>query len=75
LWGLGEALVAELEGLHGPPFELGEAYQRGIDSGQEIRAVLIGGTRDVTAPADLVIENFAYLSADAPTPGRANSVG
>jgi dTDP-glucose pyrophosphorylase len=62
LWGLGEALVATLEGLSGPPFELGEAYQRAIDAGREVRAVLIGGTRDVTSPEDLVVENFAYLS-------------
>jgi glucose-1-phosphate thymidylyltransferase len=62
LWGLGEALLPDLEGLRGPPFELGEAYQRAVDAGREIRAVLIGGTRDVTSPADLVVENFAYLS-------------
>jgi NDP-sugar pyrophosphorylase family protein len=62
LWGLGEALVAELEDLPGPPYELGDAYQRAIDAGAEIRAILIGGTRDVTAVADLVVENFPYLS-------------
>jgi NDP-sugar pyrophosphorylase family protein len=62
LWGLGEALVAELEDLPGPPYELGDAYQRAIDAGAEIRAFLIGGTRDVTAVADLVVENFPYLS-------------
>jgi dTDP-glucose pyrophosphorylase len=66
LWGLGEALVPELEGLHGPPFELGEAYQNAIDAGREVHAVLIGGTRDVTAPADLIVENFVYL-ADEPS--------
>jgi NDP-sugar pyrophosphorylase family protein len=62
LWGLGETLVSRLEGLSGPPYELGEAYQRAIDAGEEVRAVLIGGTRDVTSPADLVLENFPYLS-------------
>jgi len=62
LWGLGETLVAGLEGLSGPPYELSQAYQRAIDAGQEVRAVLIGGTRDVTLPADLVLENFPYLS-------------
>jgi NDP-sugar pyrophosphorylase family protein len=62
LWGLGDALVAELEGLPGPPYELGDAYQRAIDAGAEIRAILIGGTRDVTAVADLVVENFPYLA-------------
>jgi NDP-sugar pyrophosphorylase family protein len=62
LWGLGDALVAELEGLQGPPYELGVAYQRAIDAGAEVRAILIGGTRDVTTVADLVVENFPYLS-------------
>jgi glucose-1-phosphate thymidylyltransferase len=61
LWGFAEALVRELEGLPGPPFELGAAYQRAIDAGAEVRAVLIGGSRDLTAPADLVLENFRYL--------------
>jgi NDP-sugar pyrophosphorylase family protein len=62
LWGLGEALVSELADLPGPPYELGDAYQRAIDAGTEVRAILIGGTRDVTAVADLVVENFPYLS-------------
>ena len=62
LWGLGEALVPALEGLSGPPYELGEAYQRAIAAGREVRAVLIGGTRDVTSPDDLVVENFPYLA-------------
>jgi NDP-sugar pyrophosphorylase family protein len=62
LWGLGDTLVAELEGLPGPPYELGAAYQGAIDAGAEVRAILIGGTRDVTAVADLVVENFPYLS-------------
>ena len=62
LWGLGEDLVRELEGLPGPPFELADAYQRAIDAGAQIKAFLIGGTRDVTAPEDLVVENFPYLA-------------
>jgi len=62
LWGLGEALAAQLADLPGPPYELGNAYQRAIDAGAEVRAILIGGTRDVTAVADLVVENFPYLS-------------
>jgi glucose-1-phosphate thymidylyltransferase len=61
LWGLGQALVRELEGLQGPPFELADAYQHAIDAGTQIRAVLIGDTRDVTSPEDLVVENFPYL--------------
>jgi NDP-sugar pyrophosphorylase family protein len=62
LWGLGEAFVAELEDLPGPPYELSDAYERAIDAGAEVRAILIGGTRDVTSVADLVVENFPYLS-------------
>jgi dTDP-glucose pyrophosphorylase len=61
LWGLGEALVARLEDLPGPPYALGDAYQRAIDAGAQVRAILIGGTRDITAPEDLAAENFPYL--------------
>jgi glucose-1-phosphate thymidylyltransferase len=61
LWGLGQALAGGLEGLPGPPFELGDAYQRAIDAGTAVKAILIGETRDLTAPADLVAENFPYL--------------
>jgi NDP-sugar pyrophosphorylase family protein len=61
LWGLGPAVEPFLAGLTGPPFELGEAYQRAIDAGLEVTAVEIGRTRDLTRPVDLVIENFPYL--------------
>jgi NDP-sugar pyrophosphorylase family protein len=61
LWYLGEPVVQELDGLPGPPFELKEAFHRAIEEGNEIRAVAIGPTRDVTDPLDLVRENFSYL--------------
>jgi NDP-sugar pyrophosphorylase family protein len=61
LWGLGAELLAYLEDLPGPPFELAEAYQRAIDAGVTIVAVEIGRTRDLTDPLDLVRENFRYL--------------
>jgi NDP-sugar pyrophosphorylase family protein len=61
LWLLGAAVVERLEGLSGPPFELLEAFRRALDAGHEIRAVAIGGTRDLTDPLDLVRENFPYL--------------
>jgi NDP-sugar pyrophosphorylase family protein len=61
LWGLGIDLVAYLEGLAGPPFELLEAYQRGIDAGVRVSAFEVGPTRDLTDPLDLVKENFDYL--------------
>jgi dTDP-glucose pyrophosphorylase len=61
LWGLRPDLVAYLEGLAGPPFELLEAYQRAIDAGLRVSAFEVGATRDLTDPLDLVKENFAYL--------------
>ncbi len=71
LWVLGEPVLRELGGLFpsdklslgasGPPFELATALQRAVDAGAEIRAVPIGGTRDLTDPLDLVVENFPYL--------------
>jgi NDP-sugar pyrophosphorylase family protein len=61
LWLLGESALRELDGLPGPPFELAEAMQRVVENGEEIRAVPIGRTRDLTDPLDLVTENFPYL--------------
>ena len=61
LWGLGIELVAYLEGLAGPPFELLEAYQRAIGAGVRVSAFEVGPTRDLTDPLDLVKENFDYL--------------
>jgi NDP-sugar pyrophosphorylase family protein len=63
LWALGPPLAPYLEGLDGPPFELAQAYERGLADGLEIRAVGIGETRDLTCPADLVRENFPYLGS------------
>ena len=62
LWGLGPELIAYLEGLGGPPFELLEAYQRAIEDGLRVSAFEIEPTRDLTDPLDLVKENFPYLS-------------
>jgi NDP-sugar pyrophosphorylase family protein len=61
LWVLGPALVAFLDGLSGPPYELRDAYQRAIDAGLAVAAVEIGTTRDLTDPLDLMRENFPYL--------------
>jgi NDP-sugar pyrophosphorylase family protein len=44
-----------------PPFELATVFQQAIDAGEEVAAVEIGKTRDLTAPQDLVEENFPYL--------------
>jgi NDP-sugar pyrophosphorylase family protein len=51
----------DLDSLAGPPYELAAAFQRAIDAGKRIAAVEIGPTRDLTEPADLVLENFPYL--------------
>jgi hypothetical protein len=59
LWGLTHKIA--LDELPGPPFELAEAFQRAIDAGKPIVAIEIGRTRHLTAPDDLVRENFPYL--------------
>ncbi|MDQ3876397.1 MAG: hypothetical protein M3322_12790, partial [Actinomycetota bacterium] len=61
LWILGAELVPYLERLPGPPYELKDAYQRAIDDGLDVAGIEIGPTRDLTAPEDLVVENFSYL--------------
>jgi NDP-sugar pyrophosphorylase family protein len=63
LWALGPELTPWLEGLPGPPFELATAFQRAIDSGLQIAGVVIGRTRDLTYPVDVVRENFPYLGS------------
>ena len=44
-----------------PPYELATAFQRAIDAGEHVAAVEIGPTRDLTAPVDVLVENFPYL--------------
>src|SRR5262249_25073399 len=58
LWGLGPELVPHLEDLPGPPYELAEAFGRA----QDVRGVVVAGTRDLTHPVDLIRENFPYLT-------------
>jgi NDP-sugar pyrophosphorylase family protein len=64
LWVLGPELPAFLDGLPGPPYELSGALQRAIDAGHEVAAVEVGPTRDLTHPADIIVQNFTYLSLD-----------
>jgi NDP-sugar pyrophosphorylase family protein len=59
LWLLTDRI--DLDSIPGPPYELATAFQRAIDAGKRIAAVEIGPTRDLTEPADLVLENFPYL--------------
>ena len=64
LWRLGDGFDRELlDRLGGPPFELAEAFQRLIDTGETVHAVEIGPTRDLTDPLDCLEENFPYLEA------------
>jgi glucose-1-phosphate thymidylyltransferase len=63
LWAFGPALLSFLEGLSGPPYELGDAYANAIAAGLRIAGVEIGKTRDLTHPVDLVRENFPYLGS------------
>jgi NDP-sugar pyrophosphorylase family protein len=63
LWRLGENFdPLRLDGLAGPPYELAEAFQQLIDAGEQVYAVEIGPTRDLTHPQDLIEQNFVYLS-------------
>jgi NDP-sugar pyrophosphorylase family protein len=61
LWILNEELSAALHQVPGPPFELGTAVREAIEAGRHILALELGPTRDLTRPADLVMQNFAYL--------------
>jgi NDP-sugar pyrophosphorylase family protein len=59
---VGAAVAERLdEELPGPPYQVADAFQRAIDAGGRVLAVEIGRTRDLTAPQDLVRENFPYL--------------
>jgi glucose-1-phosphate thymidylyltransferase len=62
LWGLAAPVVERLC-RDRPPYELENAFQSAIDAGEQVMAVEIGKTRDLTDPLDLVEENFPYLRA------------
>jgi hypothetical protein len=65
LLAIGQPVAARLPEVCAPPFrapyELTDAFQRAIDSGERIQAVEIDPTRDLTDPLDLVVQNFPYL--------------
>ena len=62
LWGVGEPVARLLETRPGkPPWELQTAFQLAIDEGEHVAGVEIGATRDLTTPADVLVENFPYL--------------
>ena len=62
LWAFGPGLVPHLDGLGGPPFELYQAFDKGIAAGLAIAGVEVGTTRDLTHPVDLIRENFPYAN-------------
>ena len=65
LWYVGERVGARLLPLPGaPPHELSAVFQLAIDEGAVVSAIQVGPTRDLTAPADLVRENFPYLARE-----------
>jgi CTP:molybdopterin cytidylyltransferase MocA len=62
LWAVGPALAGQVEARPGrPPFELALAFQHAIDAGERVAGIQIGPTRDLTAPIDVLEENFPYL--------------
>ena len=62
LWGVGPELASRVVELGGePPYELAAAFQAAIDAGTRIAGIEIGPTRDLTTPADLLVESFPYL--------------
>lgn len=63
LWAFGPAIVPFLDGLSGPPYELADVFTRAIATGLPIAGVVLGKTRDLTYPVDLVQENFPYLGS------------
>jgi CTP:molybdopterin cytidylyltransferase MocA len=62
LWAVGTSLAGHVEARPGrPPFELALAFQHAIDAGERVAGIEIGPTRDLTAPVDVLEENFPYL--------------
>lgn len=62
LWFLDASLAARVPGIPGPPYELVSAFRAALADGDEVAALPLGPTRDLTHPADLVARNFPYLS-------------
>ncbi len=63
LWAAGVEVARRIALLPGaPPHELATAFAGVIDEGRSIAGIEIGPTRDLTTPADLLLENFPYLA-------------
>ena len=63
LWAVGPELAPWFDELPGPPYELQTGFQRAVDAGLHVAGIVIGRTRDLTSPDDLLRENFAYLAS------------
>ena len=62
LWAVGDRLAPYVEARPGnAPWELATAFQQAIDAGERIAGIELRPTRGLTAPVDLVRENFPYL--------------
>jgi glucose-1-phosphate thymidylyltransferase len=61
LWFFGAELLPALRHVPGPPYELAAAFRNELGAGIEVLALEVGPTRDLTRPADVVVENFPYL--------------
>jgi UTP-glucose-1-phosphate uridylyltransferase len=61
LWGVGPQVLAHLDDLPGPPYELQTAFQRAREAGLQTVSIELGPIRSLTEPADLVTHNFVYL--------------
>ncbi|MGZ8783614.1 MAG: nucleotidyltransferase family protein [Gaiellaceae bacterium] len=62
LWAVGPAVAPYVEALPGnAPHELATAFQLAIDAGEPVAALVVGATRDLTTPFDLLEHNFPYL--------------
>jgi len=61
LWFFAGSILAALENLPGPPFELASAFRGEAGAGIDILALEVGPTRDLTRSEDIVMENFPYL--------------
>jgi len=61
LWLLSQQITDRLDGIPGPPFEVASGVQDALAAGEEILALEVGPTRDLTHPADVLAHNFPYL--------------
>ena len=62
LWAVGAGVAPFIDARPGRrPYELATAFQQAIDGGEEVVAIEIGETLDLTTPLDLLAHNFPYL--------------